>query len=83
MARTETKHETTGALTRAPEDHAAGYAVRDPLGRKVGRVERLYLNPDGDPEYVAMKTGPLGLKSVLLPVQMAEVDEERRVLHLR
>ena len=60
-----------------------GYAVRDPLGRKVGSVEKLYLNPDGDPEYVKTKTGLLGLKSVLLPVQMAEVDEEQRVLHLR
>ena len=83
MARTETKRGTPEALVQAPEEHAAGYAVRDPLGRKVGRVEKLFLNPDGNPEYVMTKTGLLGLKSVLLPVQFAEVDKERRVLRLQ
>ena len=83
MARTGTRYETTGASTRAPGGHATGYAVRDPLGQKVGEVEKLYLNHDGDPEYVLTRTGLLGLKSVLLPVQMAEVDEERRSLLLR
>lgn len=83
MARTETRYGTPEDLIQAPEKRAAGYAVRDPLGRKVGRVEKLYLNHDGDPEYVMTRTGLLGLKSVLLPVQMVEVDEEQRTLLLR
>ena len=76
MASTE-----TGRVTR--EDRAAGYAVHDPLGREVGRVEKLYVNRDGDPEYVMTKIGLFGLKSVLLPVQRVELDEGQRVLHLK
>lgn len=76
MARTE-----IGQATR--EDRATGYAVHDPLGREVGRVEKLYVNRNGDPEYVMTKIGLLGLKSVLLPVRRIELDEVQRILHLK
>lgn len=76
MAETEEEKGT-------PETHAAGYAVHDPLGREVGRVEKLYVNRAGDPEYVMTKIGPLGLRSVLLPVQGVELDEAQRVLRLK
>ncbi len=65
-----------------PEGYA-GYGLCDPLGQKVGGVEKLFVNPRGEPEYIRVRMGPLGLRSVLLPVESVAVDEKRRVLFLK
>lgn len=59
-----------------------GYAVRDPRGRKIGTVAGIFLNSYDEPEYVKVKMGLLGLKTVLIPVTTAVVDGERRSLTL-
>ena len=64
-------------------EQCAGYGVRDPLGRKIGRLKRLYLNESGGPEYAEVKVGLFGLKTVLIPVQMVTADAGRRTLVLR
>ena len=60
----------------------AGYPVSDPLGRKIGRLKRLYLNEGGGPEYAEIKVGLLGLRTILIPVQTVTVDDELRFLVL-
>ena len=60
----------------------AGYWVRDPRGRKIGRLKRLFLNESGRPEYAEVKVGLFGLKTLLIPVQTVTVDAERRFLVL-
>ena len=60
----------------------AGYWVRDPLGRKIGRLKRLFLNESGGPEYAEVKVGLFGLKTILIPVQTLTVDDELRFLVL-
>ena len=60
----------------------AGYGVRDPRGRKIGRLRKLFLNESGGPEYAEIKVGLLGLKTVLIPLQSVTVDAERRFLVL-
>jgi len=60
----------------------AGYEVRDPLGRKIGRLKRLFLNESGGPEYAEDKVGLFGLKTVLIPLQSVTADAERRFLVL-
>ena len=60
----------------------AGYRVRDPLGRKTGRLKRLFLNESGGAEYAEVKVGLFGLKTVLIPLQTVTVDAERRFLEL-
>ena len=61
-----------------------GYELRDPLGRKIGRLEELFAGEDGRPQHVRVKVGPFGLgKSVLIPVRAVAVNEERRVVVLR
>jgi hypothetical protein len=67
----------------APEE-CAGYRLCDPLDQRIGTVKELFVNADGDPEYyIRVKMGLFGLKTVLLPVQMVAVDDERRTLVLR
>ena len=60
----------------------AGYRVRDPLGRKIGRLKRLFLNGSGGAEYADVKVGLFGLKTILIPLQSVSVDAERRFLVL-
>ena len=61
----------------------AGYRVRDPLGRKIGKLKRLFLNEGGGPEYAEVKVGLFGLKTVLIPLQSVTADVERRTLVLQ
>lgn len=66
----------------APERYE-GYAVRDPRGRKIGSVAELFLNAYHEPEYVKVRMGLFGLKTVLIPVTAAVIDGERRSLTLQ
>jgi hypothetical protein len=60
-----------------------GYKLRDPLGQKIGSVQELFVNDKDEPEYVKVKMGFLGLKSVLIPVELLAVNTEHRSLILR
>ena len=60
----------------------AGYRVRDPRGRKVGRLKRLYLNERGGPGYAEVKVRFFGMKTVLIPLLTVTADAERRILAL-
>ncbi len=66
----------------APERYV-GYGVCDPLGRKIGSVEKIFVNENHQPEYVRVKMGLFGLKSVLIPTKLVAIDEERRNLMLK
>jgi hypothetical protein len=64
-------------------DECAGYELQDPLGQKIGSVERLFVNERGEPEYIRVKMGIFGLKSALIPVQFVEVQREQRIIALQ
>ena len=75
-------HTERGGSIWGPERYA-GYAVCDPRGQKIGRIERIFLNGRGEPEYIKVKMGYFGFKSVLIPVLSVATDEERRTLLLQ
>ena len=75
-------HTERGGSIWGPERYA-GYAVCDPRGQKIGRAERFFVNGSGDPEYIRVKMGLLGFKTVLIPVQAIAADEEQRTLVLQ
>jgi len=62
----------------------AGYALHDPLGREIGKVEKVFVNGNGGPEYVAVKVGSFWRrKTVLIPVQSVAVDGGQQALVLQ
>ena len=67
----------SGARSAKPK-RGAGYAVYDPAGQKIGRAEDVFANPDGAPVYVRVRIGRLLRRTVLIPVQFIEPDEERK-----
>ena len=62
---------------------ATGYAVFDPLGQKIGRAEEVFVNWDGEPGHIRIRLGLFGMKSVLIPVQFVETDDENKALVLK
>ena len=85
MSQTATWVATRGAWPverfETPQQ-CAGYRVRDPRGRKIGKLNRLFLNESGGAEYAEVNVRLFGLKTVLIPVQTVTVNTERRFLVL-
>jgi hypothetical protein len=85
MSQTATRAAARGAWPierfETPKQ-CAGYGVRDPRGRKIGRLKRLFLNESGGAEYAEVKVGLFGMKTVLIPLQSVSADAERRFLVL-
>ena len=67
----------------ATSKRATGYAVFDPLAQKIGRAEEVFVNWDGEPGYIRIRLGLFGMKSVLIPVQFVETDDENKALVLK
>jgi uncharacterized protein YrrD len=53
------------------------------VGQKIGSVEEVLVSPDGDPVYIKVRIGRFWKRTVLVPVQFVESDEERRILVLK
>jgi hypothetical protein len=79
---TSPSRRDAGRLSESPEEYV-GYEVFDPRGREIGNVKEMFVGADDEVKYVEVKTGLLGLQSVLIPVGSVAVDDERRVLLLR
>jgi hypothetical protein len=79
---TAVNHKEPSGSSWTLEEYA-GYAVCDPRGQKIGRAERFFVNGSGDPEYIRVKMGLFGFKTVLIPVQAIAADEEQRTLVLQ
>ena len=70
--------ERTDRFT-ALEDRFAGYAVYDPAGEKIGKVDDLFVDQADEPEYVGVKMGFLGTRSTLIPWDaVSTADDEGR-----
>jgi uncharacterized protein (TIGR02271 family) len=63
----------------AMEDRFAGYAVYDPAGEKIGKVDDLFVDQSDEPEYIGVKMGFLGTRSTLIPWDaVSTADDEGR-----
>lgn len=87
-----TRAQTEYRRSEGPVDASEGYAgyedlapleLLDPLGHEIGRVEKLFFNGNGGPEYVRVRIGFLFTRYVLIPVQDAALDRTARSLTLK
>lgn len=70
-----------GSGLNAPEG-CVGYGVYDPLGQRIGEAEKIFVNGDDEPEYIRVRMGLFGRKSVLIPVQSVAIDVDHRAITL-
>ena len=75
-------HEESQERFLEPQEWT-GYEVYDPLGQKIGQAEEILVNASDDPEYIRVRMGFLGPKTVLIPVHLAAADAQQRVIELR
>ena len=61
----------------------SGWELRDPLGRRVGRVSRVFVDLSGRAVRVEVAMGSFGMRTILLPVDGVGVDRKERALFLR
>lgn len=64
------------------EKQFAGYEVYDTAGERVGKVDEIFVDEKGSPEYVGVKIGRSGARAVLIPLDAVRVDEERRAIEV-
>ena len=76
------EHGNTNDRFASLEERFSGYEVHDSAGGKVGEVDEIFVDEDGRPEYVGMKTNPSGVVSSLIPLEAVRVDEGRRTIEV-
>ena len=81
-AAVDRRSRASGARSAEPK-RGAGYAVYDPLGQKIGSAEEVFANRDGEPVYVRVRLGVFWTRTVLIPVQFVETDDEGKSLVLK
>jgi hypothetical protein len=74
---------TASRSATATPKRCASYTVYDPLGQKIGNAEEVFVNRESGPEYIRVRIGFFGMKSVLIPVQFVKTDEQQRTLALQ
>jgi hypothetical protein len=58
------------------------YTVYDQHYEKVGKVDDIFVDANDEPEYIGVKTGFLGMKSTLIPIELVRVNDRRKLLEV-
>ena len=58
------------------------YTVYDQHYEKIGKVDDLFVDENDQPEYIGVKTGFLGMKSTLIPMELARVNDRRKLIEV-
>ena len=58
------------------------YTVYDQHYEKVGKVDDIFVDENDQPEYIGVKTGFLGMKSTLIPIELVRVNDRRKLLEI-
>ena len=62
------------------EDLYAEYTVYNMHYEKIGKVDDFFVDENDNPEYVSVKMGFLDTRSTLIPVDIARVNDRRRLV---
>src|ERR671911_3117848 len=74
--------EERGDRFRELEAAYRDYTVYDQHYERVGRVDDLFVDENDQPEYIGVKTGLLGMKSTLIPMEIARVNDLRKLIEV-
>jgi hypothetical protein len=78
----EVSVEERGDRFRELEEAYRDYTVYDQHYERVGRVDDLFVDENDQPEYIGVKTGLLGMKSTLIPMEIARVNDRRKLIEV-
>ena len=72
----------SGDRFRELEQAYGEYTVYDQHYEKVGKVDDLFVDENDQPEYIGVKTGLLGMKSTLIPIELVRVNDRRKLVEV-
>jgi hypothetical protein len=64
------------------EGRFPGYDAVDQNGEKIGTVQRLYVDENGQPQYLGVKRDFIGMNVEIIPFQIATVDDANERIEL-
>lgn len=64
------------------QERISGYQVYDRGGEKIGKVDDLFVDENDEPEYIGVKTGLLGSKSTLIPIDLVRINDEHGLIEV-
>lgn len=67
---------------RKLEESYQSYTVYDQHYEKIGKVDDLFVDENDQPEYIGVKTGFLGMKSTLIPMEIARINDRRNLIEV-
>lgn len=74
--------EERNSLLTATENQYVGYTVYDYAGEKIGKVEEFVVDDNDYTEYIGVMMGSLEPRPALIPIDVAQVDEQRQLVEV-
>ena len=75
-------HEENERSANNLQEDYARYRVFDEDYEEVGKVDDLFVDESGEPEYIGVKMGFLGMKSTLIPMDIVRANDKRELLEV-
>ena len=72
----------SGDSFRELEQAYSEYTVYDQHYEKIGKVDDIFVDGNDQPEYIGVKTGFLGMKSTLIPIELVRVNDRRKLVEV-
>src|SRR3712207_9169124 len=69
-------------MSQGPAEAYKDYTVYDQHYEKIGKVDDLFVDENDQPEYIGVKTGFLGMKSTLIPMELVRVNDKRKLIEV-
>jgi hypothetical protein len=79
---TRVSEKERGDRFRELEEAYKDYTVYDQHYEKIGKVDDLFVDENDQPEYIGVKTGFLGSKSTLIPMEIVRVNDRRKLIEV-
>jgi uncharacterized protein YjbJ (UPF0337 family) len=74
--------ERSSDRSRELQESYGGYKVYDRRQQEIGKVDELFVDENDQPEYIGVRTGLLGTKFTLIPMEIARVNERRGLIQV-
>jgi uncharacterized protein (TIGR02271 family) len=74
--------EQHGDRSAEGEYSLEGYQAYDVYYEKIGTVDDLFVDDDDRPKYVGVKTGLLGTRTTLIPIELVRVNDKRKLVEV-
>ncbi|HZY64939.1 MAG TPA: PRC-barrel domain-containing protein, partial [Rubrobacteraceae bacterium] len=74
--------EGSGDRIRESQESYEGYEVYDRRQEEIGKVDELFVGENDQPEYIGVRTGLLGTKLTLIPMEITRVNDRRRLIEV-